>query len=395
MNVLGRRLIIGGITLASIAGVSGWLVASVRYEPHGIPKALRPAFKAKIAEVQQRTQSVAKDPSAFPIAAVDQTTFHFGMLDPHSTVHHAFEIRNEGETPLTVGVRETSCKCTVGSLGSPVLLPGGKTNVTLTWHTGYQVESYEQTATITTNDPSKPTIQLKVQGQVRAELVVPTKLVFPKADPGEVPEASLLVYSQIWDDFYLASAESDLPSFHWRVDPVSVDDPELHDKDAKWAWRVHVSAAGSSRGKFAGEVKLHFQTPDSDLPVTRVVNLSGSVRSPICFYSPDIHQHDGLEIGTLPNNQDHQFKLLVRNRGPQDRNVQVISVQPPQLMAELKPMSRPGDYRLILTMPSGATPVVFNRDRQHGYVEVGDPDDPTYRNWFPVYGAGVQVDARR
>ena len=35
--------------------------------------------------------------------------------------------------------------------------------------------------------------------------------------------------------------------------------------------------------------------------------------------------------------------------------------------------------------------VVFNADSKHGYVHVGDPNDETFSNWFPVVGAVVSI----
>ncbi|TWU58080.1 DUF1573 domain-containing protein [Rubripirellula reticaptiva] len=392
MNTLGKRMMAGIAVVASLATVAGVLIATVSYEPHGVPKALRPAFKAKIAEVKQRASEVATISSSVrPSASLDTTEFHFGLLDPHATVSHSFTVRNDGEAPLTINVQRTSCKCTVGKLGSNVILPGGQTDVTLTWNTGYQLDNYEQSATLETNDPLQPEITLTIQGDVRAELVVPSEVVMKSANPGDMPGASFTVYSQLLEDFYLDSAASDLPSFDWNVEPLSIDDTSLFDKNAKWAWRVNVSTSGKSRGKFAGDVKLTFKNANSDQVMTRTVKLAGHVRAPINFYSPDIHSKDGLDVGTLDSGKEHQFKLVVRNRVEASRRIEVTGVEPKELKANLTPTSKPGEYRLVLTFPADCPTVMFNRDSQHGYVEIGDPDDKTFSNWFPVLGAIVDL----
>ncbi len=386
-------MLVGAAVVGCLSLMAGVLVASVDYEPHGVPKRLRPAFKAKIAEVKRHAEEVSTiNASVRPIVTLDETEFHFGLLDPHATVSHSFTVRNKGQASLTVEVQNTSCKCTVGKLGSNVLLPGGQTDVTLTWNTGYQIDHYEQTATLRTNDPMSPEVTLTVQGEVRAELVVPDEVVMKSVNPGDVPTASFAVYSQLLDDFHLVSAESDLPSFDWNVEPLATDDPALFDKHAKWAWQVGISTSGKSRGNFDGDVKLTFKKAGSEDTISRTVRMTGHVRAPINFYGPEIHSRDGLEIGTLASGKEHRFKLVVRNRGDASRPIEVTGIEPSQMEAKLTPMSKPGEYRLVLTFPAECSTVMFNRDRQHGFVEVGDPNDKSFRNWFPIVGAIVELN---
>ena len=69
--------------------------------------------------------------------------------------------------------------------------------------------------------------------------------------------------------------------------------------------------------------------------------------------------------------------------------IEVLDVQPPELKASLAAQSKEGNYRLTLTIPADCPMVVFNIPEQHGYVEVGDPNDRQFKNWFPIHGAVV------
>ena len=84
--------------------------------------------------------------------------------------------------------------------------------------------------------------------------------------------------------------------------------------------------------------------------------------------------------------------MLVRVRGDLDRKIDVLDVQPPELKATLSPQSTRGNYRLTLTIPAECPMVVFNIPEKHGFVEVGDPADRHFKNWFPIHGAVVPAE---
>ena len=387
-NSLGKRILLGLGILGVIAAVLGVLINTIGYEPFGVPKALRPQFKAKIAKVKRQAEIIQSlDELHAPLAVVDHGSFDFGLLDPNSTSSHDFVVTNKGNGPLSLEVLETTCKCTVGKIEDDFLEPGESTTVTLTWTTSDQSDEFEQIAILLTNDPTKETFRLTVTGQVRAALVVPETLDVGTTDPGESVVASFNVYSQLWDEFYLESAECDLPGFDWWTEPIASDVPALEDADAKCAWKVSVSATGIRRGQLHEDVQLTFRSATTDEAVERTVAASLRVRAPINFYSPQIHSSKGLEIGTLVSGEAHEFPMIVRARGQRDKTIEVLDVQPEQLQATLTPLARAGEYRLVLTIPEDCPSVMFNSEQQHGYVEVGDPADEDFRNWFPVFGA--------
>jgi len=314
------------------------------------------------------------------------------MLDPHTTASHTFVIRNEGQDPLALEVQSTSCKCTTGNLSKGLLQPGESTDVTLEWNTGYESEHYAQTALLKTNDPLHQTIELTVKGTVRVELTAPQSVAFQKADVAEQTRASFLVFSQLWDEFTVADVSSDLQSFEWTAQPVSPDIVELADRHARSAWEITVYTTPLDYGDFAGKADIVVQPGDGSDPIHRSVECAGHVRSPINFYSPELHKTDGLDLGTLEAGKKYQFNIVTRARGDLDRQIEVLDVEPDALQASIKPMSTKGSYRLTLTVPEDCPMVMFNADQKHGYVQVGDPQDRNYQNWFPIYGALVKVD---
>ena len=393
MNQFSKRLV------ALICGIAGFGAAAsaftlvVEYKPFGVPDHRRQEYDAIIADLELRDQLLKTTPEEqLPVASVPNRIHDFGLLDPHKTASHRFAIRNTGKAPLALDVGATSCKCTAGDLEDSLLQPGETTHITLTWNTGYQSEAYEQTATLITNDPSSKQIELRVLGQVRAELVAPESVRFPRTDAGTTTEAKFVVFSQLWKNFTVLDIACDAPGFEWYAEPIELDDPRLADKDPASAWEIRAFATALDQGEFAGNLKIKIRGDNGIDEVERVVSYKGKVRSPINFYSPDIHVTDGLDIGTLVAGKAHRFNLVVRARGAGERKIEVLDVQPPELRASLVPMPTEGSYRLTLEVPEDCPMVVFNTHQKHGYVHVGDPrDKDNFSNWFPVNGAVVEL----
>lgn len=386
--------------VGSVGAASAGLSLMVDYKPYGVPDHRREEYERKVAQLAQQVRySKASRGERAATAVVDRVHHEFGMLDPHTTASHAFEIRNEGDAPLRLAVRETSCKCTVGTLGRRLLSAGESTSVTLTWNTGYQADHYQQTAILTTNDPDRETIELKISGQVRAKLIAPETVRLPGSNPGQVAESSFVLYSQLWEDFAVIEAESDLPAFQWSAEAIRLDQPgalgevALADAEAASAWRVTVSTRPDAPRTFHGDVSLTVVPLNGGEPVKRTVRVEGTVRSSISFAHPDLYRGGGFDLGTVVSDAPHQFQLVVRERSGADRELAVLDVRPDILQADMTPVSsRPGHHRLTLTVPQGCPTTAFNRDSEHGYVQVGDPNDREFSNWLPVRGAVVQID---
>ena len=75
----------------------------------------------------------------------------------------------------------------------------------------------------------------------------------------------------------------------------------------------------------------------------------------------------------------------------ESRSIDVLDIQPAELQATLTPMSTAGSYQLTITVPADCPRVIFNTDHKRGYVQVGDPQDKDYSNWFPLIGAVVTL----
>ena len=91
--------------------------------------------------------------------------YQFGFIDRNSKMNHTFEIRNDGDAPLTVRKKGTSCKCTSAGLDKDQLLPGETAKITLEWTGKGMTEFFEQYAEYETNDIRRPTVKFVVAGR--------------------------------------------------------------------------------------------------------------------------------------------------------------------------------------------------------------------------------------
>lgn len=387
MISFSTRLGFSFLALVCFVGLSAFIVNSVEYEPFGVPRSRRVEYETRLVEMASVAQGLKSGNGLVARAIVENSRHDFGMLDPHVTYDHDFIIRNDGDSPLVLESGGTSCKCTLSKISSHFVKPGESTVVTVEWNTGYEEELFEQTALIRSNDPVKKDIYLTISGKVKAELVVSSgELVLPSSEAGELASGSVYLYSQLWDDFIVESAVSELPGFQWSAEPITNAELPQGDLNAKSAWRLKLIAIANKPGPFSSKVHLKIAPTSGGVAVEREVLVGGKVKRPIAFVDPEISTEKGLEIGVVHCDSDFQRSLSVRCRSIGDRTVQVIDVMPKCLKAELVSTKNPGLFRLDISLASGAKPEAFDRGDKRGYVQVGDPNDKNYQNWLPIYG---------
>ena len=392
MKSTGIRFLVIAVSLITALGGFSVLALTINMEPEGLRKGQRMAYEKRMAEIR-REQELAEqlDKDARPKAVPIETRFDFGTLDPHSSASHVFKVQNLGDAPLELKAGDTTCKCTVGKVGADVVPPGYSTPVTLEWNTGYQDLEYEQKALVHTNDPANPTLEFTIFGKVRTELAVTDSILqFPATDPGKLVEVETYVYSQLWDEFLIETVSCDIPGFQWSAEPVRDQELPGGDLEAKSAWKLKISALPQTYAKFAGVAKLTAISQDGSGHIEKEIQLSGSVRRPISFQDPEIHDQRGLDLGVMRTGQEYRRSLILRVRSNEDLPIEVLDVKPEILKVEIEPIkAKPGTYRLTLIVPSDVRPTQFNILGNYGYVQVGNRKVEGFKGWLPLVGAVV------
>jgi hypothetical protein len=108
-------------------------------------------------------------PPPAPQMVVEPDHFDFGRLLPEKTVSKQFSIRNFGSADLTVDRISTTCGCTAALLDHKVIPPGGSAALRVTFETRNYNGKVARSVLIKTNDPKRPSLELKLQATVTPE----------------------------------------------------------------------------------------------------------------------------------------------------------------------------------------------------------------------------------
>lgn len=319
----------------------------------------------------QRAQALSKKSGApvrvEPKAVVDKASFDFGVMDPQSSGVHEFVVRNEGSAPLTLTVRDTSCKCTVSSVAGGEIQPGSSTNVRMEWNTGSKVTHYRQWSRIETNDPESGTLTFEVHGLVRQELQFePEEIDFGSLLPTESAEREMLVFSTSLDDFELVEASTSNPDFTATIEPAPEERVVL--ANARRAYLVKVkSPTNLAKGDFHEYLKLTLRRPTNDNQLEHMeFSLHGRTLGRISVLGARADQFSRIDFGVLRYGQGAKTRLRVKVRDEHPvLEVTKLDVNPAYLRATLTPTptaATTGLYDLVIEIPDDAEPCAHRGD---------------------------------
>ena len=378
-----------------VGGVAIGITSLSQNEIEGIPRRMLPVYERRVAAVKAKAQLTADlTDQAHPTVYVHGDEHDFGWVDANTSVTHAFVVENIGREALTLDIESIGCGCVVGETNPEAIPPGQIGRVPLTWNVNDSAEPddftepFEKAALVRTNDPLHPMIRLVVRGEVRRDILAPQKVDFGRVNPGTGASQTFFVVSQRWPDFEIDDVVADLPDFHWTAERLD-DESKLDQFHARSGYAVTIVATGQRSDDYRGTATVSITAPDSR-DIRREVALTGKMRAAISFYSDDLHSQTGLDVGTLSNDEAHEWFIITRVRGPHRPSLTVLDVMPESFDASIEPLDDRGrDYRLTLRVPQGADASVFNRPGSQGYVKVGDPSTLGFNNWFPIHGAIV------
>ncbi|EMI40788.1 MULTISPECIES: DUF1573 domain-containing protein [Pirellulaceae] len=124
--------------------------------------------------------------------------YDFGVMEPEEKGEHIFIVKNVGDDTLKLKVGASTCKCTVGELGTENLEPGEQTEVKMSWTVKTNESSFGQSAELRTNDPSQVAIRFEIQGQVvRQVQIVPEQVTFGETAAGEDVDFVVKVFNYL------------------------------------------------------------------------------------------------------------------------------------------------------------------------------------------------------
>jgi hypothetical protein len=315
-----RSLWIPLLAVAALLGGSSLLASYATFSfPH--PRAphtrfvVDPRRGVRLAHDRQTLRQGASTIS--PQAVIDETRFHFGVMNPHSVGEHRFVIHNHGQGPLLLSDGGSGCKCTLAEIGRASVPPGESSEILLQWNTGSQA-LYKQHATIRTNDPRQPLIQLEVGGRVDTVVGVSREsITFPGLLPGQADSRTFLVYSARWSDLELVSLESSIGSLRCTSMPATGDD--LQAAGAKSGVKLKVEVPEQIPvGEFAGTITVSVRSAGSDAPpMSAAIEVRGRKLGRYSLIGRNLDGSGLLQLGCVPRGETGSQRLILRVRDSQ------------------------------------------------------------------------------
>ncbi len=148
----------------------------------------------------------------YPAAETESTVHDFGVAEIGSKGEHTFVVRNTGEAPLELVANQgdSTCQCTVGTLGEAVVQPGESTEVTLSWEIKSRGDYFEHSANIRTNDPERTILKFFVRGHIGKTIVVKPRFGWTVGWVTDEQPAQVvgLVYSEVLDEFLIKEIQT-------------------------------------------------------------------------------------------------------------------------------------------------------------------------------------------
>ncbi len=359
-----------------------------------------------VAVGENRAPSADESAQSFPQAVPDATEYDFGIMDPLTMGEHTFVIRNQGQAPLKLEKGDTTCKCTLSTLDNNEVPPGGEATVRMEWNSGSKYDFYRQAARVFTNDPENHSLVFIVQGVVRTLLGSdPPDVAFSRVEPDQPSTAEVLIYSQMWDSFSLASIDSPLEGLEWSAEPADAQrlapwkarsgyvvrvttPPDLPQgyfstvlnittvtpQDDKAPGAAGHTAAPQESETPASESSLAGSPPSDDLgpnsqsagPQSLAIPIGGKVLRRLSVYGTGVDASGTVDAGVLDWGRGAQLKLMMKVRDTDtDLALERIEVVPKFVKVTVEPQEGVGSdvghglYYLNVEIPRDAPACSF------------------------------------
>jgi len=304
-----------------------------------------------------------------PKIVIDELKHDFDRLAVGATGHHDFTLRNEGDAVLTLAKGESTCKCTVFNIGAAEIPPGGSAKVHLEWKPPHASKIFEQSASVWTNDPDQPKLELTVEGSV-----VPLISRIPEGvwtvgtlTEGQPTTASGVIASALMDDFEVEGVES--TSENVQITYERLSEEELKRLDARCGYALKCSISPNMPvGTFVESVKVLLSLPEA--PVVQF-DVQGARIGPYQIIGPGwTQERHTLAMGRCQAEQGKSTRVSLFVVVPDgfDLKFEEPIVTPPVLQVALKRdetfTTSGGRQRFYVTAtaPPGMTPGRWSGD---------------------------------
>jgi len=351
---------VGIILMAAFCGIAlGSLWAAVQTRPMGVAI---PSPASSPVEPSTHQDEASKGPKA----QMEETVYHFGSMEQETSLSHVFVVHNAGDRPLHVDVGATTCKCTVGGLSTHEVAAGKEAEVTLEWTAKTPPGPFRHGATLLTNDPLNPRIELHVEGAVvESTSVVPSEFYFGNVHAGETRSEELYLMAFLQDKIEIKSHHFSDPEIAKQVDvklePCKPGD--LPQPDARAGVKLKATLhAGRTLGPIHAWLAVETNLDHAEkFNIPLVANVIGDMS----IFGPGWNARQGiLRLGQVRGKEGKRTRLIIAVRGEhaETTELKIASVRPDELHVTLGESRKMGPrlvhVPLIVEIPAGTRPMI-------------------------------------
>lgn len=290
-----------------------------------------------------------------PKAEVPEIHFAFGRMALGDTGKHDFVVKNVGKAPLKLARGPAQCKCTVSGLKEQEVPPGGETVIHLAW-TPKDIGEFSQSATIYSNDPAMPEINLGVSGEMFPEIVVtPTNgwTLGPFSNSNDIPLVGSLE-SSVVEKLGITRIETSSEQVKMEAIPYTAE--ELEQKNLRVGYHLKGHLKGIEAPTAVKEsIVIHTDLekyPKFDLEVTGTRTGALTIIGPNWFAGGPL-----IELGSIEQAKGKEVKFTVMIApGEEELKLTEVTADPGYVTARLKPEQTGKElarerYSLFVTVP--------------------------------------------
>ena len=162
-----------------------------------------------------------------PEITFSKSNHDFGVIEKGSEVSTNFEFKNTGNSDLKISNVKVSCGCTSAALEKTVYKPGESGSIPVRFDSSRFSGSIHKTVTVKSNAANAPEYQLKLSGDVQAEVnVKPVNLTLFSIKRGEDIERAIEITTAKLDNLEIREVTSNLDFL--KLEPVRVSDQKIH-----------------------------------------------------------------------------------------------------------------------------------------------------------------------
>jgi len=264
-----------------------------------------------------------------PRALVDRSFHDFGPVDRDRKVSHVFRVTNMGKSTLTLKSGGTTCsKCTIAELTRSDVEPGETVDVTVEYQPNVRQPRFRQTATLLTNDPDQPRIELSIFGTVTAQYTVtPDMLVLSRFSSTTGTKAEVKILAFVSDSVSMARYQLEEPETaeYFEVKSEPLPRQQWTDPKARSGLLLSVTVKpGLPLGPVRQTIRLDLALAGVTANPTIEIPIEGTVDADISLAGHGwIQDQNLLKFGPVKHGQGAVRDLFLLVRGEHRQGLQV------------------------------------------------------------------------